>query len=117
MATHDIPQANWPAFFDEFNTHRKGAKVTVEAVSSTTGRHTEAEAVPFEGITYDAGANTLTIHWGGDKPQNHSVPGATHLYHKTGAGVMSSEVNPEEILEITSSGTPPIHLLHFLPAD
>ncbi len=29
------------------------------------------------------------------------------------AGVLSSEVNPDEVLEITSESKPPIHLLTF----
>lgn len=117
MATHDIPQTDWPAFFDEFNTHRKGAKVTMEAVGSTTGRQTKAEAVPFDGITYDEGANIITVHLGGDNPQQHAVGNVTHLYHKMGAGVMSSEVNPDEFLEITTTNTPPIIFLRFQPAQ
>ncbi len=115
MANHDIPQADWPTFFDEFTTHRKGTKVTIEAVGSTTGRHTEVEAAPFEGITYDEDTNTVQIQLGGEGSKAHSVSDVTRVYHKTGAGVMSSEVNPDEILEITTSGTPPIRYLHFLP--
>ena len=113
MANHDLPQADWPAFFDEFNAHRKGVHVTMEAVGSTTGRHTLADSVPFDGITYDEAANAITISLGGDSPQKHTVTDATHLYHKTGAGVMSSEVTPDEFLEITTTSVPPITYLRF----
>ena len=36
-----------------------------------------------------------------------------HVYHKNAAGLISEEVNPDEVLEITSSDDPRITYLRF----
>ena len=43
----------------------------------------------------------------------HIVSNPQQVFHKTGAGVMSAEVNPDEVLEITASDDPPITYLRF----
>lgn len=122
MATHDIARATWADFFGDFSKRHHGTRVTIEAVAPQTGPKAETKSVPFVGISMDAkdrGGDTievLTATESGDQV-THAIHGPTRVYHKTGAGVMSDEVNAEEILEITSSGEPPITYLRFYPLD
>ena len=122
MATHDIPRNEWPGFLEEFTRRHQGARVTIEAVDPRTSPQTEAQAVPFVGISFEGAqqgdeedAIVLLMERGGDgrKHASHTIRGPRHLYHKPGAGVISSEVNSDEILEITAGGEPPITYLHF----
>ena len=118
MATHDIERERWGAFFDEFSRRRQGMLVTIEAVAPESGPQVETRGLPFVGITLDrkgSGGDTIEILTGTERDDHlsHTIPAPTRVYHKTGAGVMSDEVNPDEILEITSSGDPPITYLRF----
>lgn len=123
MATHDIPREQWKQFFEEFSKRHQGrARVTVEAVDPRTQPHVEANRLPFVGISYeekgsDAGSVVLLLGTEPNDHVTHVIADPKHVYHKPGAGVMSSEVNPDEILEITAPGDPPITFLHFTHAE
>jgi hypothetical protein len=123
MATHDIPRETWAAFFDDFSRTRQGALVTVEAVTPQTGPQVETRALPFAGISLEAkgsSAGTIQIMMGADPDDHvtHTITAATRVYHKTGAGVMSAEVDHDEALEITADSEPPVTYLRFRrPAD
>ncbi|HVK04736.1 MAG TPA: DUF5335 family protein [Armatimonadaceae bacterium] len=121
MATHDIPREEWKGFLEEFTRLHQGSRVTMEAVDPHTSPQTEAQALPFVSISLedeeqgeDGGSIVLLLEGDGEpKRVSHAIRGPRHLYHKPGAGVISSEVNPDEILEITAAGEPPITYLHF----
>lgn len=119
MATHDIPREQWKTFFEDFSRRHQGrARVTVEAVDPKTQPHVEANALPFVGLSFEEkGSDTgsIVLLLGAERGDHvkHSVENPRHVYHKAGAGVLSSEVNPDEILEITAPGDPPILFLHF----
>ncbi len=122
MATHDIPRDGWKAYFDEFSRTRQGARVTVETVAdSQSDPQIEARALPLVGITYsdkgsDADEFEIIL---GTKPNDHvthTISAPKHVYHKTGAGIISDEVNADEVIEITSAGRPAITHLQFHPA-
>jgi hypothetical protein len=121
MATHDIPREQWKAFFEEFSRRHQGARVTVEAVDPRSTPHAEATRLPLVSISFDEGgsggeAGAIRLQLGadgGDGPVSRTIANPKQVYHKTGAGVMSSEVNPDEILEVTAQGEPPITYLHI----
>ena len=121
MATHEIPRDQWTEFLEEFTRRRQGARVTIRAVDPRTSPETQARSAPFEGISFEAGAGDdgsgeIVLLLGADGPIRaapHAIRAPRHLYHKPGAGVISSEVNPDEILEITAGNEPPITYLLF----
>lgn len=118
MATHEIPASEWKSFLQTFSERRKGAKVTVEVTDPKQGPRREIGGLALVGITYEgegSGAGTIELLLG-DDPSAHVTHTVTHpkaIYHKGGAGVLSEEVNPDEIIEITSADEPPIVQLHF----
>lgn len=123
MPTREISRDQWPAFLDEFSRRRAGARVTIEVVNGPqadprfTARH-----LPLVGVSYDekgSGAGHIEILAGteADDHITHTVVQPVHLYHKDGAGLISDEVNVDEIIEITSAAQPPITYLRFEPAS
>ena len=123
MATHDIPRGEWKAFLEEFTRRHEGARVTMEAVDPRSSPQAEATGLPLVEIAYEEGgggddasaAGRVFIVLGDEAGRHvtHAIDAPRHVYHKPGAGVLSSEVNPDEILEITAGGEPPITYLHF----
>ncbi|MBC8142205.1 MAG: DUF5335 family protein [Armatimonadetes bacterium] len=109
MATHQIPEDQWTSFFEVFTERRKGAAVNVEVADPKRGPRMEVSDQSLEAITLSDGAVTVAFASGA----THTVPDAKAVYHKTAAGIMSDEVNPDELVEITSGEDPPITLLHF----
>ena len=51
------------------------------------------------------------------RPVTHAIENPNRVFHKTAAGVMSDEVNQDEVIEITAPGHPPITYLRFAPRD
>ncbi len=119
MATHDIPQTDWETYLTEFTERHQGALVTIEDVDPMTSPTVEAGDLTFVSISYKGQGDghgvieLVTVSEGGDNESTHTIPAPKAVFHKPGAGVMSSEVNPDEVLEITSGEKPPIHLLTF----
>ena len=123
MATHDIARETWADFFDDLSRRRQGSPVTVETVAPESGTEREVDALPFAGISLDtkgsgAGAIVIILGTETDDHVTHTITNPTRVYHKTGGGVMSIEVEQAEALEITSSDEPPITYLRFhLPEE
>ncbi len=121
MPTREIGREQWPAFLDEFSRRRTGALVTIEIVSGPEADpRFAARRLPLTGLSYDAkgsGAGHIEIMAGteADDQVTHVVAQPIHLYHKEGAGLLSDEVNADEIIEITSAAPPPITYLRFEP--
>ena len=119
MATHDIPQTDWETYFSAFTERHKDALITIEDVDPLTNPTMEAGSMTFVSIQYkpqgsEGGVIELVTAAGGDAQEKiHAIAAPKAVFHKPGAGVLSSEVNPDEVLEITSGGKPPIHLLTF----
>ncbi len=118
MATHEIPKEQWETFFTTFSERRKGALVTVEVADPQKGPRKEVSNLPLIGITIDdagsgAGHVSLLLGDAGSDNITHTVTEPKAVYHKSAAGLLSDEVNHDEIIEITSAGDPPITQLHF----
>jgi len=116
MATHEIGRDAWPSYFEEFTQTHQGARVTVETVDAQSDPKISPRDRPFLGISYaqQGSDETIALQLEGDAA--HTITAPKHVYHKTGAGLISDEVNVDEILEITSAGHPAITYLQFHPA-
>ena len=122
MPTREISRDRWPAFFDEFSRTRAGALVTVEIVGSPQADPWfPARRLPLTGLSFEpggSGAGHMEIRAGeGEGHITHVIVQPTHVYHKDGAGLISDEVNRDEILEITSTASPRITFLRFEPSS
>lgn len=123
MATHEIPRDDWKTYFAEFSRTRQGARVTVETVADAqSDPRIEAKALPLVGISYGpqsgkGDAFEITLGNAGQNHRTHTITAPKHVYHKTGAGLISDEVNADEVIEITSAGRPAITHLQFHPAN
>ncbi len=120
MATHDIPREEWHAYLEEFSRTHGGALVTIETVSAGDDPRIEAEALPLVGISYETkgdeiGTILLLLGAEPDDHVTHAIEAPKHVYHKSGAGMISDEVNAGEILEITAASHPAITQLQFRP--
>ena len=119
MPTREIQREQWETYFNEFSQTRAGELVTIEVVrNAQDDPRDEVKLLPLVGISFDpkgseAGSIEIMV---GDKAHDHVthiVTRPVHVYHKDGAGLISDEVNQDEIIEITSSDVPPIVYLRF----
>lgn len=114
MATHEIARSEWANYLKTFSDRHKGALVTIEDVEPQSSPEIESQDRPLIAITFhEDGEDGERIEVQMEGREAHKVPAPKAIYHKPGAGVLSSEVNPDEVLEITSSQQPPIHYLTF----
>lgn len=119
MPTREINRSDWKAYFDDFSRTRQGELVTVELVFDPQGDPQFAlERQPLVGITWEekgGEAETIEITVGGETEHAliHTVTSPVHVYHKNAAGLISDEVNPDEVLEFTSTDAPRIAYLRF----
>ena len=119
MPTREIPRAEWKSYFDEFSRTRLDEMVTVELIFSPQSDPQYALMhQPLVGISFaetGSEAGTIEIMVGGETTDSltHTVTNPVHVYHKNAAGLISDEVNPEEVLEFTSSDAPQITYLRF----
>ena len=109
MATHEIPASEWTPFFQTFSERRKSATVTVEVADPQKGLRKDETNIALDVITVSDAA--ITVHFAGGA--THVITAPKAVYHKSAAGVMSDEVNHDEIIEITSADSPPVTQLHF----
>ena len=119
MPTREISRDHWPTFFDDFSRARTGSLITIELVSDPQADpQYEARRLPLVGLSYDpkgSGEGHIEIMAGteGGDHVTHVITQPVHVYHKEGAGLISDEVNADEILEVTSSAAPRITYLRF----
>ena len=113
MATHDIPKADWETYLAAFTERHQGALVTIENVDPTSTPKVEGGEQEFVSIGYKAHAGDSDAIELVTSKGIQAIVSPKAVFHKPGAGVLSSEVNPDEVLEVTSESKPPIHLLTF----
>ena len=123
MPTREIPRTEWKSYFDEFSRTRAGEKVTVEMIYNPQGdRQYAMEQQPLVGLTFEekgseAGSIEIIVGGATDDSLTHTVTNPIHVYHKNAAGFLSEEVNPDEVLELTSGDDPRITYLRFERPD
>jgi hypothetical protein len=77
--------------------------------------------LPLAGVSFDPkGSEHGSIDiMAGTEATNHVTHVITHpkrVYHKTGTGDLSSEVERDEVVEVTAAGDPPVTYIRFLSA-
>ena len=118
MATHDISRDQWPDFFEGLAQTHTGIPVTVETVDPQHDPQIDRHARPLAAISYDpthGDAGAIHIQLGTENGKTLTILGPKHVYRKTGAGLISDEVNPDEVIEITAGSHPAITQLQFHP--
>ena len=121
MPTREIARTEWKTYFDEFSQARQGELVTVELIFDPQADPQYAlERQPLVGLSYEekgSGEGSILIMAGGETGDSltHSVTHPVHVYHKNARGMISDEVNIDEVLEITSADLPRIVYLRFEP--
>jgi len=119
MPTREINRTDWKIYFDDFSRTRQGELVTVELVFDPQGDPQYAlERQTLIGISFEekgSEAGEIEIITGGETTDSltHSVTHPVHVYHKNAAGLISDEINEDEILEFTSTDDPRITFLRF----
>jgi len=120
MATHEIAESDWETYFQAFTERHKGALLSIEDVDPMSQPRYEMRDMPFVSIAYKPHATNGPIielvtsaKDGGSEQQTHAIHAPKGVFHKPGAGVLSSEVNQDEVLEITSGGKPPVYYMTF----
>jgi hypothetical protein len=103
MPTKEIPNAEWPGFFDSFSRRHRGWLVTMEAFGPEIGDQIEARELPLEGVTLesnDPGRREIDIFIGStpDSRISHKIVDATHVR------VKQTDGGADEVLEIESDG-------------
>lgn len=83
MITQQIPQNEWPAFFDNFSRKHEGWLVKLQILGSDIGAQVQEHDLALEGITNERNETGISvIIMTGSKPDDH----ITHLIH-----------NPQEV--------------------
>ena len=123
MPTREIARTEWKTYFDEFSKTRAGELVTVELIFNPQADPQYAiSRQPLVGLTYEQKGDepeTIEISTGGEENNSltHTVTSPVHVYHKNARGIISDEVNVDEVLEITSTDEPRIVFLRFTPVE
>ena len=119
MPTREIERTEWKTYFDDFSRARAGELVSVELIYNPQGDPSFPwNKQPLVGMTYeekDGAPGTIVISAGGEEgsQHTHTVTSPVHVYHKNARGLISDEVNVDEVIEVTSTDDPRIVFLHF----
>ena len=122
MPTREIAKTEWKTYFDDFSRNRQGEVVSVELIFSPQADPDYAlERQPLVGLSYEdkgSDAGSILIIAGGETAQSvtYRVTSPVHVYHKNARGLISDEVNEDEVIEVTSTDDPHIVFLRFAPA-
>ena len=84
MKTKEIPQNEWPGFFDNLSRQHEGSLATLEVFGSEFGAQVEERGLPFEGIVAEwneVHGNRIAIMVGGklDHHLTHNISQPTHV--------------------------------------
>lgn len=120
MATHDIPRETWREYLEQFTCKHKGASVRIETIDNNSTPDVRNECYPLVSIAFDRaggemGSIAIQLAHASGQAIIHVIDSPKHVYHKTGAGIISDEVNSHEVLEITAASHPAITHLQFRP--
>ena len=119
MPTREIARSEWKSYFDEFSRTRAGERVTVELIHDPQADPEFAlEGQPLVGLSFEEKGSEegdILIIVGGETNDSltHAITHPVHVYHKNARGILSDEVNEDEVLEITSTDDPRITFLRF----
>jgi hypothetical protein len=121
MPTREIARTEWKTYFDEFSRTRAGEIVTIELIySPQADPQFPWDKQPLAGLTFeekDSELGTIVISAGGDESDQHTHTVTNPVHVKNARGLLSDEVNVDEVVEITSTDDPRIVFLRFTPAS
>ena len=92
MQTRQIPESEWPAFFNSFNSRHRGWVMNLEVFGPDIGAQVEGSWLVLEGVTaeYDERRGNTIMIMAGDRPADHlthSIRRATEIsLEKTDSG-------------------------------
>ncbi len=121
MPTREIARSEWKTYFDEFSRTRSGERATLELIHDPQSDPEFAlEGQPLVSISFEekgSGEGAIQIIVGGETADSftHAITHPVHVYHKNARGLISDEVNVDEVLEVTSTDDPRITFLRFAP--
>ena len=81
MKTREIPQNEWPKFFNNFSSKHQGWSVTLEIFGTELGAQVQERELALVGIVDEIHGNRIVIMFG-EKPDNHithSIERATEV--------------------------------------
>lgn len=119
MPTREIARSAWKTYFDEFSRTRAGERITVELIYDPQSDPQFAlEGKKLVGLVFEEkgnGEGAVQIITGSENGDSltHSITQPVHVYHKNARGLISEEVNLDEVIEITSTDDPRITYLRF----
>lgn len=122
MPTREIARTEWKTYFDDFSKNRQGEVVSVELIFSPQADPDYAlDKQPLVGLSYEdkgSDAGSILIIAGGEESDSvtYRVTNPVHVYHKNARGLISDEINEDEVIEVTSTDDPRIVFLRFAPA-
>ena len=122
MPTREIARSEWKTYFDDFSRARAGERVTVELVyGPDSDPQFPLDRQPLVGLSFEekgSEAGAIQLIAGGETGDSitHEITSPVHVYHKNARGLISDEVNADEVLEVTSTDDPRITFLRFEPA-
>ncbi len=122
MPTREIARPEWKTYFDDFSKNRQGEVVSVELIFDPQADPSyPLEHQPLVGLSYEqkgSDAGSILIMAGGEETDSvtYRVTSPVHVYHKNARGLISDEINDEEVIEVTSTDEPRIVFLRFAPA-
>ena len=102
METQEIIRGEWEHFLDEFSKLHQGEKATVQVIDEEDGVQTEAQSLPFVGISAEVkgsekGAIIVMLGTETDDHVEHEIRDVSHLWQKP------AEINSGDALEIEST--------------
>jgi len=85
MATRQVPQQDWPQFFDEYTATHGGKTATAELYGQGVPEVSEAKHLPFIGVTYEekgSDAHSVRVMLGDSAGDHltHEVPSPKQVW-------------------------------------
>ena len=100
METQEIAQGEWAQFLDEFSKQHQGENATVQVIGEDDGVQTEAQSMPFVGISSEEkgsekGAFFVMLGTEADDHVEHEIRGVSHLWQKPSEGSFGAALEME----------------------
>jgi hypothetical protein len=96
METQEITRDEWEHFLDEFSKLHQGEKATVQVIDAEEGVQTEAQSLPFVGISAEVkgsekGGIIVMLGTERDDHVEHQIRNVSHLWEKTSGDALEIE--------------------------
>ncbi|MCW3053890.1 MAG: hypothetical protein JWN14_3060 [Chthonomonadales bacterium] len=87
METQEITRGEWQRFLDDFSKQHQGARATLQVIGDDVGVQTEAQSLPFVGISSEEGGSAkgaITVMLGTEAEDHiqHQINDPNHLWQR-----------------------------------